>query len=319
MLSKYIDAKQNRRRKAKYRQKRLNMGLPAAVPLKDVSLDQEEKETIGSTEVIGTARRKKFFVTRHFAWPVSLGLHVFAGFLVTVYAITEYIPEPEPVSLDFMEPIRERRDIRRRSPIKPSRPPDTLQIQPQRVQRMQQVIEIPKEEAQLHTLGGDLTTVEDAPTVGSIDIPKGLDVQVEQKGVQIVDEGPKIDIDRTTSIAPDDDIDISDTGGLDERSIDVGVTVEVDQQPRVLSNPKPKYPPQARRAQREGVVELEFTVGVDGRASDIKVVKEDPKGFGFGDAALEAVNKRWRFTPAKRGDESVPQRVKIPIRFSLKD
>ena len=317
MLSKYIDAKQNRRRKAKYHQKRLNMGLPAAVPLKHVSLNQEEKETIGSTEAIGTARRKKLFVTRHFAWPISLGLHVFAGFLLTVYAITEYIPDPEPVSLDFVEPIRERRDIRRRSPIKPTKPPDTL-IQAPRVQRMPTAIEIPKEEAQLHTLGGDLTPVEDAPSVSSIDIPKGIDVQVEQKRVEIIDEGPKVNIDRTTSIAPQDDIDISDTGGLDERSIDVAVAVEVDQQPRVLSKTEPKYPGQARRAQREGVVELEFTVGVDGRASDIKVVKEDPKGFGFGDAAIEAV-KKWRFTPAKRGNESVPQRVKIPIRFRLKD
>ena len=293
------------------------MGLPAAVPLKHVSLNQEEKEAIGSTEVIGTARRKKLFVTRHFGWPVSLGLHVFAGFLLTVYAITEYIPDPEPVSLDFVEIPREPRDIIRQPQIKPTKPPDTL-IQAPRVQQTPTAIEIPREEGQLPTLAGDLTPVEDAPTVGSIDIPKGLDVQVQQKSVQIIDEGPKIDIDRTTSIAPEDDIDISDTGGLDERSIDVEVAVEVDQQPRVLSKTEPKYPGQARRAQREGVVELECTVGVDGRASDIKVVKEDPKGFGFGDAAIEAV-KRWRFTPAKRGNESVPKRVKIPIRFSLKD
>ena len=50
MLSKYIDAKQNRRRKAKYRQKRLDMGLPAAVQLKGVSLNQEQREAIASTE-----------------------------------------------------------------------------------------------------------------------------------------------------------------------------------------------------------------------------------------------------------------------------
>ena len=317
MLSKYIDAKQSRRRKAKYHQKRLNMGLPAAVPLKHVSLNQEEKETIASTEVIGTARQKKLFVTRHFGWPVSLGFHAFAGFLLTIYAVKEYIPEPPPVSLDFVEPIRERRDIRRRSPIKPTKPPDTLQIQPQRVQRMRQVIEIPKEEAQLHTLGGDLTPTDDAPTVGNIDIPKGLDVQVEQKRVQIVDDAPKVNIDRTASIAPEDS-EIGDADiGLKEPSIEVEVAVEVDQQPRVLRKVEPKYPEAARRAQREGVVELEFTVGVDGRATDIKVSKS-AGGFGFDDAAIDAV-KKWRFTPAKRGNESVPQRVKIPIRFSLKD
>ena len=317
MLSKYIDAKQNRRRKAKYHQKRLNMGLPAAVPLKHVALNQEEKKAIASTEVIGTARRKKLFVTRHFAWPVSLGVHFFAGFLITIYAITEYIPEPEPVSLDFVEPVRERRDIRRRSPIKPTKPPDTLQIRPQRVQRMQQAIEIPKEEARLHTLGGDLTTVEEAPTVGSIDIPKGIDVQVEQKSVKILDEGPKIDIDRSTSIAPEDS-DLGDIpdAGLDDRAIDVQVEVQVDQKPSILRSPDPKYPEAARRANREAVVTVEFTVDVNGRATDIKVA--EPKGFGFDEAAIEAI-ERWRFTPAKKDGESVPMRVRQRIRFNLDD
>ena len=317
MLSKYIDAKQNRRRKAKYHQKRLNMGLPAAVPLKHVALNQEEKEAIASTEVIGTARRKKFFVTRHFAWPVSLGVHCFAGFLITIYAITEYIPEPEPVSLDFVEPVRERRNIRRRSPIKPTKPPDTLQIRPQRVQRMQQAIEIPKEEARLHTLGGDLTTVEEAPTVGSIDIPKGIDVQVEQKSVKILDEGPKIDIDRSTSIAPEDkDLDDIPDADLGDRTIDAEVEVQVDQEPRVLRKVDPKYPEAARRANREAVVTVEFTVDVDGKATDIKVT--EPKGFGFDEAAIEAI-KRWRFTPAKKDGESVPMRVRQRIRFNLDD
>ena len=319
-VSKYLEAKQNRRKQARYREKRLKMGLPAAVPLKHVSLNQEEKKTIASTEAIGTAKQKKFFVTRHFGWPVSAGIHVFAGFLLTVYAIQEYIPEPPPVSLAFMEPVRERRDIRRRNPIKPSKPPERLQVRPQRVQRVQQAIEIPKEQAQLHTLGGDLTPVEDAPGVGSIDIPEGLDVQVEQKRVQIVDDAPKVNIDRTTSIAPEDtDLgDIPDAGGLSGRTIDAEVEVQVDQKPRVLRKVDPKYPESARRAEREGLVEVEFIVGADGRATDIKVIKEEPKGFGFGDAAIEAVNK-WRFTPAKKDGQNVPMRVKIPVRFTLDD
>jgi len=295
------------------------MGLPAAVPLKHVSLNQEEKKAIGSTEAIGTAKQKRLFVTRHFAWPVSLGVHIFAGFLLTVYAITEYIPEPPPVSLDFVELPPKARGIIRQPQIKPTKPPERLLVQTQRVQQVQQAIEIPKEEAQLHTLGGNLTPVEDAPGVGSIDIPKGPAVQVQQKSVQIVDNAPKVSISRTTSIAPKG-TDLSDVPdpGLGDRTIDAEVQVEVDQRPRTLSTPDPKYPPAARRAEREGLVDLEFIVGVDGRASDITVIKEEPKGFGFGDAAIEAV-KRWRFVPAKKGGESVPMRVKIPIRFTLDD
>lgn len=318
MLSKYIDAKQNRRRKAKYHQKRLKMGLPAAVQLKGVSLNQEEREAIASTEAIGTARQKRLFVTKHFAWPVSLGVHIFAGFLITVYAITEYIPEPEPVSLDFVEPVREARKIRRRSPIKPTRPPDTVQIRAPRVQRAPTAIEIPREEAQFHTPTDDLIGAGDAPTAGGVAIPEGLgNIQVQQGRAEIPTEAPGVKIERETSITPEDsDLDIGADAGLGDRNIEAEVSVEVDQDPRVLRKVDPKYPDAAKRANREAVVFVEFTVDVDGRATDIKVV--DPKGFGFDEAAIEAI-KKWRFTPAKKDGVSVPKRVRQPIRFNLDD
>jgi TonB family protein len=318
MLSKYIDAKQNRRRKAKYHQKRLKMGLPAAVPLKPVSLDQQEKEAIASTEAIGTARQKRLFVTKHFAWPVSLGVHVFAGFLITVYAITEYIPEPEPVSLDFVEPVRKARTIRRRSPIKPTRPPDNVQIRAPRVQRAPTAIEIPRDEAQFHTPTEDLLDAGAGPAAGGVAIPDGLgNIQVQQDRAEIPTEAPGVKIERDTSIAPEDsDLDIGADAGLGDRNIDVQVEVQVDQNPSVLRRFKPKYPEAARRANRETVVFVEFTVDVNGKAIDIKVA--DPKGFGFDEAAIEAI-KKWRFTPAKKDGVSVPKRVRQPIRFNLDD
>ena len=319
ILSKYVDAKQNRRRKAKQRQKRLNMGLPAAVPLKHVSLDQEEKKEIASVEAIGTARRKKLFVTRHFAWPISLGIHLFAGLLVTIYAIREYIPEEEPVSLAFMEPIREPRRTRSRV-IKSVRPPDSVEIRQLLTPKQAPTdVEIPREQARFYTPTDDLIDAGDAPTGSGISIPEGLgNIQVEQKRAEIPTETLGVKIERDASIAPEDsEIDIPDAG-LGDRNIDAEVSVEVDQNARVLRKVDPKYPEAARRAEREGVVELECTVGVDGRATDIKVIKEEPKGFSFGEAAIEAL-KKWRFTPAKKGGESVPQRVKLPIRFTLDD
>ncbi len=319
ILSKYVDAKQNRRRKAKQRQKRLNMGLPAAVPLKHVSLDQEEKKEIASVEAIGTARRKKLFVTRHFAWPISLGIHLFVGLLVTIYAIREYIPEEEPVSLAFMEPIREPRRTRSRV-IKSVRPPDSVEIRQLLTPKQAPTdVEIPREQARFYTPTDDLIDAGDAPTAGGVSMPEGFgDIQVEQKRAEIPTEAPGVKIERDASIAPEDsEIDIPDAG-LGDRNIDAEVSVEVDQNARVLRKVDPKYPEAARRAEREGVVELECTVGVDGRATDIKVIKEEPKGFSFGEAAIEAL-KKWRFTPAKKGGESVPQRVKLPIRFTLDD
>ena len=318
-ISKYLEAKQDRRRKARYRQKRLDMGLPAAVPLKHVSLNQEEKETIASTEAIGTAKRKKHFVTRHFGWPISLGVHLFVAFLLTLYVVQEYIPEPPPVFLDFVEPARQPRKIGGRV-IKSVKPPDSVEIRPRLTPKLTPTdVEIPREQARFYTPTDDLIGAGDAPTTGGVSIPEGLgDIGVEQHRAEIPTEVPGVTIERDSSIAPEDgEIDLSDDG-LGDRTIDAEVSVQVDQNPRVLRQMKPKYPEAARRAQKEGFVTLAFTVGVDGRAADIKVIEEEPKGFGFGEAAVEVI-KKWRFVPAKRGGENVPKRVRQTIRFNLDD
>ncbi len=80
---------------------------------------------------------------------------------------------------------------------------------------------------------------------------------------------------------------------------------------------EPKYPIEAKRAGKEGRVVLEATIDVDGNAKDI-VIKEDKAGFGCARAAIEAL-KASRFTPAKRGVESVSFRIAIPYQFKLED
>ena len=247
----------------------------------------------------------------HFGWPISLGIHVFVGFLLTIYAIREYIPELEPVSLAFMEPIREPRRVRSRV-IKSVKPPDSVVIRPLLTpKQVPPVVELPTEETQFPPTE-DLINVGDAPTAGGVSMPEGFgDIPVEQGRAEVPTETLGIKIERDASFAPEDsDIDDIPDAGLGDRNIDAEVSVQVDQNARVLRKVDPKYPEAARRAEREGVVELECTVGVGGRATDIKVIKEEPKGFGLGESAIEAL-KKWRFTPAKKGGESVPQRVKI--------
>ena len=90
--------------------------------------------------------------------------------------------------------------------------------------------------------------------------------------------------------------------------------IQVDTKPRFITKVLPKYPEAAMRDQMEGVVVLEFTVGLTGLATNLKVV--EPIGFGFDEAAVEAIKKS-RFTPAKRGSTTIPMRVKLPITFSL--
>ena len=80
---------------------------------------------------------------------------------------------------------------------------------------------------------------------------------------------------------------------------------------------EPEYPNEAKRAWKGGTVVLKATIDVDGNAKDI-VIKEDKVGFGCARAAIAAL-KASRFYPAKRGGESVLQRITVPYTFNVED
>ena len=84
-----------------------------------------------------------------------------------------------------------------------------------------------------------------------------------------------------------------------------------------LKKIEPEYPNEAKRAGKEGKVVLEATIDVDGKAKDI-VVKEDTVGFGCARAAIQAL-KASHFIPAKRGEETVAQRITVPYTFKIED
>jgi protein TonB len=89
-------------------------------------------------------------------------------------------------------------------------------------------------------------------------------------------------------------------------------SAELDQTPRPLFQRQPSYPPELRRAKREGTVHVLFTVDENGRVQNAKVDRAtDP---AFEDAALEAV-RQWRFEPGTRNGEKVRFRMKVPITF----
>lgn len=80
----------------------------------------------------------------------------------------------------------------------------------------------------------------------------------------------------------------------------------------------PQYPESARLSSQEGLVVLEATVGIDGKARDIRVVKViNVNGLGCEESAIQAL-KASLFTPATSGNTVVTQRLRIPYRFSLK-
>ena len=80
----------------------------------------------------------------------------------------------------------------------------------------------------------------------------------------------------------------------------------------------PIYPESARLSHKQGLVVLEATIGVDGIARNIKVVKVvEVSGLGCEEAAVAAL-KASQFVPAKQGKVAVSQRLRIPYRFQFK-
>ena len=110
---------------------------------------------------------------------------------------------------------------------------------------------------------------------------------------------------------PDADLELEDPGEVPVVDISENTVP-----PKALHKPKPKYPERARNAGKEGVVKLEATIGIDGKARDIKVIEE--LGYGCDEEAIEAL-KRSRFSPAEKDGKPVPVRIIIPYRFKIED
>lgn len=84
-----------------------------------------------------------------------------------------------------------------------------------------------------------------------------------------------------------------------------------------LHNPRPADPAASRRLGEEGKVVLKVSVTADGRA--LAVDLEKSSNFGrLDEAACQAV-ARWRFVPARRGDQAVESSVLVPLVFRLDD
>jgi protein TonB len=83
-----------------------------------------------------------------------------------------------------------------------------------------------------------------------------------------------------------------------------------------LHNPAPAYPALSRRLGEEGRVLLRVYVDPDGLPARVEL--RTSSGFPrLDDVALETV-RRWRFVPARQGENPVAAWVLVPIAFSLK-
>src|SRR5882757_7610846 len=82
-----------------------------------------------------------------------------------------------------------------------------------------------------------------------------------------------------------------------------------------LDNPTPEYPRLSRRMKESGTVLLRVRVSPEGRSAQVDLNKSS--GYDRLDqSAVEAVRK-WRFVPAKQGEQAVAAWVIVPINFQL--
>ena len=84
-----------------------------------------------------------------------------------------------------------------------------------------------------------------------------------------------------------------------------------------LDNPPPAYPALSRRSGEQGRVLLRVMVNAAGGADTVEV-RTSSGSPRLDQAALETV-RRWRFVPARQGDQPVAAWVLVPLNFTLEN
>jgi protein TonB len=82
-----------------------------------------------------------------------------------------------------------------------------------------------------------------------------------------------------------------------------------------LQNPLPRYPMESRRAGEQGTVMLRVLVARDGTAARVEIDKSS--GSPQLDTAARETVKAWRFTPGRRGAETIESWMVVPVVFRL--
>ncbi len=84
--------------------------------------------------------------------------------------------------------------------------------------------------------------------------------------------------------------------------------------PKLVSTPKPEYPPLARKLGVQGVVVLSVLVDEQGHVKDVQMLEPISQNVGINEAALQ-VARGARFTPATRNGTRVEMWTRLRIPF----
>lgn len=99
--------------------------------------------------------------------------------------------------------------------------------------------------------------------------------------------------------------------------VNAAPTTDADYKLSALNNPKPPYPPYSYKARQEGQVILSVEVLASGEAGQVSVFSSS--GFELLDESALTTVKKWHFVAAKKEGQVIPQTIRVPITFSLKN
>ncbi|MDR0477963.1 MAG: energy transducer TonB [Desulfobulbaceae bacterium] len=87
-------------------------------------------------------------------------------------------------------------------------------------------------------------------------------------------------------------------------------------QPKPISQPRPAYPPVARRRGLDGKVVLDVTVSADGTVRKVAVSHSSSSSL-LDEAAIASV-WTWRFQPGQVGGKAKEMTIPLSIEFRLR-
>jgi protein TonB len=99
--------------------------------------------------------------------------------------------------------------------------------------------------------------------------------------------------------------------------VNAAPTTDADYKLSALNNPKPPYPPYSYKARQEGQVVLLVEVLATGESGQVSIFLSS--GFELLDESALTTVKKWHFVPAKKDGQVIPQTIRVPITFSLKN
>lgn len=127
----------------------------------------------------------------------------------------------------------------------------------------------------------------------------------------------KVKIQKNIKIQPiiTENIDLSSISSLAGAQINVNIGLIDANTLMTISKVYPKYPRRAKMQRKEGLVQLQFQIDVNGHVHNPQIVKSSPKGL-FDASAMNAI-KKWRFKPIKDSDPNALIDATITFNYRL--